>query len=239
MIDLDVKGEFTHSIDRLRAFPKMLVSVVRKLASDVSKRSPGIIGAAVQERYAVSKLTAVKTLKPGTEKRWSDRGNTTIKAHMGYSSLWGLEALLTVTGGVFSDWPTQANGGNKVPMETVRKTKTRPAYKKRIPYVVTRQVLKDQWMEMRPKREGVRVFVLPRKNEKATGTHKLRAYVAKKGKRGFKPLGGTSIPQAIAQEKTVSIWQPKLHDMYRKRIDHFLDLALGGGMDENGRIIKK
>lgn len=201
-------------LDRIKAYPKKLNKAVGMIISDVYSRSPAVIGGAVAERYETGTLKAIKRrVKPGDRVKWSERGDTRLKV---LGRLTGIMPGigLQFVGSVFADWPTMANGRKKLPkLKKDKKTKRTI----RQPYSVTRTILKGHTQTL-DGRGGARVFVHPKGKS-------LRPYVAMPGKRTPFVMGGTSIPQAIAQPETVERWDQPLVATLMKRIEHDVQYA--------------
>lgn len=203
-----VGGSIQHLSERLASFQhEVKYKAIKMIVSDLAARIPNPVSAAVSEKYNVGKLASIKRRQASNGKRQplTARGNTAVKVRYNDD-----ESYIEFSGSHF-DWPAWANKQQKVP--ALRKNKKGKRVRK--PYKVFREIIRGQRTEITAD-PPTKIFVQGEKGH-------LRIFV--RTPPGNRPLllGSTSIPQAIAQPRTVEVWAPQVESLIQNRVEHSLD----------------
>lgn len=181
---------------------------LKMIISDLAARVPKPVSEAVSEKYAVGKLTAIKRRMPsdGRRQKVTKRGNTTVRVHYD-----GDEGWIEFSGSHYNDWPVWANKQKKIPLGR----KNRKGIRVRKPYKVFREIIKGKRVTITAN-DPTRIFV-----QGETGHLRVLAITPPSEQPLL--LGSTSIPQAVAQPRTVKVWAPTVNKLVKNRVEHVLD----------------
>lgn len=207
-------------LDKLAKYPEALGKAIREIASDIAARAPHHIGKAVSTRYTIKTLSAIKRRSVGSESKFSERGDTSLKVSGDFENNFSL----VFTGKVFSEWPTKANGRQTIPkLRKVRANKKLgiKEHKERPKYTVTRSVFRGKYTKLEANSSDNSVYAI-----KSQFSGQLVPMMRTKGRPKSLTIGATSIPQAIIQPETVKLWEQPMIDMIDKRIEHAVDRHL-------------